>query len=147
MARSARDGLRAAADGARFCFCCAWDDGCRSVISGRGVRGVAGGGALPLPGVCGEAGIAHCGVVGDGGATASRLGVPPAVGERGGDARDRGLDGVVRDMARNLWSGERENRRATKVATDSYIPGTRHDGMHVGNIVAKILRDLPCRIC
>lgn len=128
MARSARDGLRAAAGGARFCFCCAWDDGCRSVISGRGVRGVAGGGvaggALPLPGVCGEAGIAHCGVVGDGGATARRLGVPPAVGERGGVARDRGLDGVVRDMARNLWSG-----RAGKKTCDK----SGHGFLYTGN--------------
>jgi hypothetical protein len=111
MARIARDGLRTAA-GARFCDGC--DDGCRSVISGLGVRGVAGAGggvdappALPLPGVCGDAGMAHCGVDGEAGATARRLGVPPAVGESGGVARDSGLDGVARAMVGKPGGRER----------------------------------------
>ena len=111
-ARSARDGFRTAA-GARFC-----DDGCRSVISGRGVRGVAGGGvdapglAPPLPGVCGDAGMPHCGVDGEAGATARRLGVPPAVGESGGVARDSGLDGVVRAMVGKPEGGKTARGRA-----------------------------------
>ena len=103
MARSARDdGFRmASAEGARL------SEGSFSVISGRGVRGVVGGGvdapapaalAALLGGVRGEAGMAHCGVDGDAGATARRVGVP-AVGERGGVARDSGLEGVVRGMA------------------------------------------------
>ena len=101
MARSARDdGFRmASAAGARL------SEGSRSVISGRGVRGVVGRGvdapvaaAALLGGVRGEAGMAHCGVDGVAGATARRVGVP-AVGERGGVARDSGLDGVVRGMA------------------------------------------------
>jgi len=104
IARSARDGFLTAA-GARFC-----DVGCRSVISGRGVRGVAGDGvgalALSLPGVWGDAGMAHCGVDGEAGATARRLGVPPAVGESGGVARVNRLDGVVRDMVGMLQGGK-----------------------------------------
>ena len=58
--------------------------------------------APPLPGVCGDAGMPHCGVDGEAGATARRLGVPPAVGESGGVARDSGLDGVVRAMV-GIW--------------------------------------------
>jgi hypothetical protein len=61
--RSARDGFRTAA-GARFCEAC--DDGCRSVISGRGVAGGGVGASAPaLPGVWGDAGMAHCGVNGE----------------------------------------------------------------------------------
>jgi hypothetical protein len=112
IARSARDGLRTAA-GARFC-----DDGCRSVISGRGVRGVAGGGvgspARALPGVWGDAGMAHCGVDGEAGATARRLGVPPAAGESGGVARCNGLDGVVRDILGKLQGGKEWRRAGIK---------------------------------
>lgn len=112
MARSARDGFRTAA-GARFCGAC--DDGCRSVISGRGVRGVAGGGvdapAPALPGVCGEAGMAHCGVDGDAGETARRLGVPPAVGERNGVSCDSGLDGVVRGIVVGKLEGGKTCKR------------------------------------
>jgi hypothetical protein len=108
IARSARDGFLTAA-GARFCDAC--DVGCRRVISGRGVRGVAGGGvgalALPLPGVWGDAGMVHCGVDGEAGATARRLGVPQAVGESGGVARVNGLDGVVRDMV-GMLQGDKE---------------------------------------
>lgn len=106
MARSARDGGPRTAAGARFSFA---DDGSLSVISGRGVRGVVGGGVDALDGaggVRGEAGMAHCGVVGDAGATARRL---AAVGERGGVARDSGLDGVVRGMVRR--TAARGNQR------------------------------------
>ncbi|KAG8061464.1 hypothetical protein GUJ93_ZPchr0003g16631 [Zizania palustris] len=128
MARSVRDGFRATAG-----FCCACDKGCRSVISGRGVRGVAGGrrvdAPMPsLPGVRGEAEMAHCGVDGVAGAMARRLGVLLAVGERSGVALDRGLDGVVCDMP-SRKPNSRAGRRARQMVLDCYIP-VRHDGLH-----------------
>jgi hypothetical protein len=86
----------------------ACDDGCRSVISGRGVAGGGVGASAPaLPGVWGDAGMAHCGVDGEAGATARRLGVPQPVGESGGVARVNGLDGVVRDMV-GMLQGDKE---------------------------------------
>jgi hypothetical protein len=46
----------------------------------------------------GEAGMAHCGVEGEAGATARQVGVPPVIGESGGiTCVDNGLVGV-RDM-------------------------------------------------
>jgi hypothetical protein len=126
MARSAReDGFRmASAAGARLSV------GSRSVISGRGVRGVVGRGVdAPVPaaallgGVRGETGMAHCGVEGDAGATARRLGVPPpAVGERGGVACDSGLDGVVRGMAWRAGArGKTDGREEVAGESDEFL--------------------------
>jgi hypothetical protein len=88
MARSAREeDFRTAAGACAFCVA-----GCRSVISGRGVRGMA-----------------HCGVEGEAGAMARRVEVPPAVGESGGVARaDNGLVGL-RGMVEKLKDGRRRN--------------------------------------
>jgi hypothetical protein len=67
------------------------------------------GGVAAPPVLPGEAGMAHCGVEGETGATARRVGVPPAVGESGGVMRvDNGLVGL-RGMVGKLKDGRLRN--------------------------------------